>query len=54
MQEDARQDGVLENVGETAGMKGVAVIDLNCLPTAQPNGFGSLVQRSGATAIEPR
>jgi hypothetical protein len=33
MNKDARQDGVLEDVGEIAGVKGVAVIDLkNPLP----------------------
>ena len=30
MNEDARQNGVLEDVGETAGVEGMAIVDLNC------------------------
>src|SRR5208337_2329530 len=46
--EDARQDRVLEHVGETAGVEGVAVVhgvDLSARPTAQ---------RTGATATDER
>ena len=56
MNEDARQDGVLEDVGEIAGMKGVAVIHESPKSAAKIRGTNrSLrVQRTGATAIEPR
>ena len=51
---DAREDRVFEDVGETAGMKGVAVVHdretrSNPGPKRRP-----ACQRTGATAIEPR
>ena len=60
MRQDAGQNGMLEDVSEIAGMKGVTVVDLNCPrcgrrshPRQAADSTG-VVQRTGATAIDPR
>jgi hypothetical protein len=51
---DAREDRVFEDVGETAGMKGVAVVhDRETRSNPGPKRRRAR-QRTGATAIEPR